>query len=135
MRKSIFTVAIHWEIYFLNQYFDLPENLDDWPNEHEDVSVADVDNVKHSTGARERFATHAIQAGYSEKAIFRPRLRGWMLAKLRERRFQEKQVDGRSSRRSFPLFWRLRWSSLLWYQFRLRCRFAGWWLRICRGCC
>ncbi|GFM52730.1 hypothetical protein PSCICE_39970 [Pseudomonas cichorii] len=81
------------DLFFSTSIFDLPEHLDDWPSEHEDVTVADVENVRRSTGARERFAANAIQAGFSDKAIFRPRLKGWMLAKLRERRFQEKQVD------------------------------------------
>ncbi|MDU9389292.1 NYN domain-containing protein [Pseudomonas sp. zfem002] len=81
------------DLFFSTSIFELPEHIDDWPNEHEDVTLADVDTVKRSTLARERFTTNALQAGYSDKAIFRPKLKGWMLSKLRERRFQEKQVD------------------------------------------
>lgn len=81
------------DLYFATSIFELPENLDDWPSEYEDVSVSDIENVRRSSGAREKFVAGALAAGYSDKAVFRPRLKGWMLAKLRERRFQEKQVD------------------------------------------
>lgn len=81
------------ERYFATSIFSLPEDLDEWPNERDDVSEADIDSVRRSTTAREHFAQNAINAGFSDQAVFRPRLKGWMLEKLREHRFQEKQVD------------------------------------------
>jgi hypothetical protein len=80
-------------MYFATSVFDLPEDLVEWPHEREDVTVADVEFVQRGTAAREKFSEGAVQAGYSDAAIFRPRLKGWMLGKLREHRFQEKQVD------------------------------------------
>lgn len=81
------------EMFFSTSIFSLPEDLDEWPNERDDVSSADIENLRKSTIAREKFSEKAIQAGFSEKAIFRPRLKGWMIERLREHRFQEKQVD------------------------------------------
>lgn len=80
-------------MFFATSVFDLPEDLAEWPAEREDVTVADVEAVKKSTAIRGKFADAAVAAGYSSAAIFRPKLKGWMLGKLRERRFQEKQVD------------------------------------------
>lgn len=81
------------EMYFSTSIFSLPDDLDEWANERDDVSAADIENVRKSTYARERFSEKAIQAKFSDKAIFRPRLKGWMLERLRDHRFQEKQVD------------------------------------------
>lgn len=78
---------------FCTSIFTLPEELDEWPNERDDVSSDDVQSVRASVAARERFAQSALDAGFSDSAIFRPKLKGWMLEKLRNRRFQEKQVD------------------------------------------
>lgn len=80
-------------MYFATSVFDLPEDLAEWPSERDDVTAADVDFVQRSTAAREKFSEGAVLAGYSDAAIFRPKLKGWMLGKLREHRFQEKQVD------------------------------------------
>jgi DNA-directed RNA polymerase subunit RPC12/RpoP len=79
--------------FFSTSIFSLPENLDEWPAERDDVSVDDIASVKSSVIARDRFTQSALDAGFSDSAIFRPRLKGWMLQKLRDRRFQEKQVD------------------------------------------
>jgi len=73
--------------------FQLPEDLDEWPKEREDVSQDDVTSVRASVAAREKFAQGAIDNGYSGDAIYRPHLKGWMLQRLKQRRFQEKQVD------------------------------------------
>lgn len=80
-------------LYFSTSIFSLPDDLDEWPSERDDVSMSDIENVRKSTHARERFAEKAVQSGYSENAIFRPRLKGWMIDKLKDHRFQEKQVD------------------------------------------
>ena len=81
------------DLFFSTSIFSLPDDLDKWPDERDDVSEADIDNVRRSTHAREKFTGKAIAAGFSESAIFRPKLKGWMLQKLRDHRFQEKQVD------------------------------------------
>lgn len=73
--------------------FALPDDVDEWPAEREDVTTADIENVRQSVAAREAFVANALAAGFDPSAIYRPALRGWMLQRLRERRFQEKQVD------------------------------------------
>lgn len=81
------------EMYFSTSIFSLPDDLDAWPDERDDVSVSDIESVRKSNYAREKFSEKAIQSGFSDKAIFRPRLKGWMLERLKDKRFQEKQVD------------------------------------------
>lgn len=81
------------DMYFATSIFNLPENFADWPSGREDVTSAEIESIQRSTSAREKFSNSAVQAGYSDAAIFRPELKGWMLGKLREHRFQEKQVD------------------------------------------
>lgn len=81
------------ERIFCTSIFSLPEDLDEWPAERDDVSEDDVASVRNGVAARERFAKSAVDAGFSEVGIFRPRLKGWMLQRLRDHRFHEKQVD------------------------------------------
>lgn len=73
--------------------FDLPEDIDNWPQEHDDITTDDIERVRTSVSIRERFLQSALDAGFSDSAVFRPRLKGWMIQKLRTNRFQEKQVD------------------------------------------
>lgn len=73
--------------------FAIPEDVDEWPAERDDVTTSDIENVRHGVAAREAFVGNALAAGFDPSAIYRPPLRGWMLQRLRERRFQEKQVD------------------------------------------
>lgn len=81
------------ERIFSTSIFLLPDDLDEWPLEHDDIMASDIDLVRSTVSVRERFANSAIDAGFSDEAIFHPRLKGWMIQKLRDRRFQEKQVD------------------------------------------
>lgn len=81
------------DLLFSTSIFSLPDDLDKWPEERDDVSQVDIDNVRRSAHAREKFTDKALDAGFSDSAIFHPRLKGWMLQKLRDNRFQEKQVD------------------------------------------
>ena len=43
--------------------------------------------------AKNRFLQAAINSGYSELAIFRPEIKSWIIPKLDEGTYQEKQVD------------------------------------------
>lgn|SRR5690606_3304704 len=81
------------ERIFSTSIFSLPDDLDHWPEEHEDITKDDVERVRSTVAVRERFAQSALDAGFSDEAIFHPRLKGWMLEKLRIGRYQEKQVD------------------------------------------
>jgi len=73
--------------------FAIPADIDEWPAERDDVVSSDIENVRNSVAAREAFVQAALGAGFDPSAVYRPRLKGWMLQRLKERRFQEKQVD------------------------------------------
>lgn len=81
------------DLIFCTSIFALPEDLDEWPTERDDISEEDITSVRRSVSIREGFANLALDADFSETTIFRPPLKGWMIEKLRNRRFQEKQVD------------------------------------------
>lgn len=78
---------------FASSIFEIPDSVDNWAEEHDDVYPNDIENIRHSVSARQKFADSALESGFSDDALFRPRLRPWMLEKLRTRRYQEKQVD------------------------------------------
>ncbi|MBS4699369.1 NYN domain-containing protein [Aeromonas media] len=80
-------------LYFATSIFELPEDLDEWPDEHENISTGNIEHVKNTTRMREMFTNTAIEAGFLSDAIFRPRLKGWMIENLKNNKFQEKQVD------------------------------------------
>jgi hypothetical protein len=81
------------ERYLSTSIFSLPDNFDEWPNEFDNVTDQDVAITKKGVAAREAFAKGALEHGYSPDAIYHPRMKGWMIEKLRNRQFQEKQVD------------------------------------------
>lgn len=81
------------ERHISTSIFALPDDFDQWPNEFHDITADDIARTKRAVSAREDFINGAIAAGYSDLAVYRPKIKGWMLEKLRTRRYQEKQVD------------------------------------------
>ena len=81
------------DMYFITSIFTIPQNIEKWPEDNPDMSSGAIDRVKRGAFARERIATNAIRAGYKQDAIFRPRLKPFMIEKLASGKFQEKQVD------------------------------------------
>lgn len=79
--------------FIATSIFSLPDEFDDWPSEFDNVTADDVARTRSGVDARERFVTSAIEAGYSDSAVYRPRMKGWILERLRTGRYQEKQVD------------------------------------------
>jgi len=79
--------------YLSTSIFSLPDNFDDWPNEYDGVTADDIARTRQGVLARERFVDSAVSVGYSDRAVYRPRMKGWILEKLRSKRYQEKQVD------------------------------------------
>jgi hypothetical protein len=73
--------------------FGLPEDFDDWPNRFDDVTAEQIERTKRAVFAREAFVADAVKAGYSTEAVFRPKIRDYILRRLEEKRYQEKQVD------------------------------------------
>ncbi len=81
------------ERYLATSVFTLPDNFDEWPAEYEDVTAEDIARTRKSVHARERFVAAAADCGYSRDAVYRPKMKGWILRRLRERTYEEKQVD------------------------------------------
>lgn len=73
--------------------FTLLDNFDAWPDEFDGVTADDISRTRQGVVARQRFVDSAIAVGYSDRAVYRPKMKGWILENLRARRYQEKQVD------------------------------------------
>jgi hypothetical protein len=81
------------ERYISTSIFLLPADFDSWPGEFDGVTADDILRTRAGVQARERFVAMAVGAGYSDSAVYRPKMKGWILDKLRLKRYQEKQVD------------------------------------------
>jgi uncharacterized LabA/DUF88 family protein len=79
--------------YFITSIFKIPDNIDTWTVDNPDISTSAIEKVKRGAFIRGRIAENAMRAGYKEDAIFRPRLKHFMIEKLASGKFQEKQVD------------------------------------------
>jgi hypothetical protein len=79
--------------FLCTSIFRLPEDLNDWPNQNPDVTNSDIERVTKGAQAREFMVQNAVQAGFSDLAVYRPNLRPFMIEKLKNRTFQEKQID------------------------------------------
>ncbi len=79
--------------YIATSIFALPDNFEEWPNEYDGVTADDISRTRAGVAARQRFVDGALAAGYSGHAVYHPKMKGWILDKLRAKRYQEKQVD------------------------------------------
>jgi hypothetical protein len=72
-------------LYFYTAIFRIPDEPDpEW---------GDIEYIRRNSEARRRFADSAVAAGFSDEGIFDVPLRGWLVERLRDRRYQEKMVD------------------------------------------
>jgi hypothetical protein len=72
-------------LYLYTAIFSVPEVPDpEW---------GDIAFIQGNTFARRRFAESAVAAGFDPQGIFDVPLRGWIVEKVREHRYQEKMVD------------------------------------------
>jgi DNA-directed RNA polymerase subunit RPC12/RpoP len=76
------------DIYFSTSIFELPANFDSWDIQQESIEI-----IKKGVYARTAFTKNAIDAGYSDKAVYRPKMKTWMVTNLQNGNYQEKQVD------------------------------------------
>lgn len=81
------------ERYLSTSVFSLPQDFDSWPDDHEGISPAHVEQTKRGINARNRFVDSALAASYSDLGVYRPLIKSWILEKLIAKRYQEKQVD------------------------------------------
>jgi len=81
------------DAFVATSIFALPDDFDSWPSVYGDITPEQIEKTKRNVFARESFFAGAITAGYKEDAIYRPRIRDYVMRKLAERKYQEKQVD------------------------------------------
>lgn len=81
------------DLFLSTSLFTLPEDFDSWPEQYDFVLPEQVERTKRGLFARGKFVQAALDAGYSEEAIYRPLIKTWILEKLVQNRYQEKQVD------------------------------------------
>jgi hypothetical protein len=81
------------DAYIATSIFTLPDDFDDWPTQFLDITEEQIKKTRRVTTARERFVETAVAGGYLTDAVFRPPIRDYIIRKLSERKYQEKQVD------------------------------------------
>ena len=81
------------ESYISTSLFALPRDFDDWPNRYDAVTAESVEKVRRAVAARDAFIRQAEAAGYLLDAVYRPPIRDYIIRRLAERKYQEKQVD------------------------------------------
>ncbi|UTG93456.1 hypothetical protein [Geobacter sulfurreducens] len=81
------------DLYLSTSLFRLPDDFDRWPEQYDSVLPDHVEKTKRSLYARGQFVQSALDAGYSEDAVYKPVIKTWILDKLLQHRYQEKQVD------------------------------------------
>lgn len=79
--------------YISTSIFALPSDFDDWPTQYDDLTAGSIEKVRRAVAARDAFVAEAAAAGYSMDAVYRPPIRDYIVRRLAERRYQEKQVD------------------------------------------
>lgn len=81
------------ECFISTSIFALPSDFDEWPNQYADITVESIKKVRQAVAARDAFARQAEQAGYRLDAVYRPPIRDYIIRRLADRKYQEKQVD------------------------------------------
>lgn len=83
----------------------LPNDLDTWKNKkvweidgsnktnNYILRPEDVKRTRTNSHARKRFAERAIKSGFENSSVLTPNLKAWMVQRLSNGTFQEKQVD------------------------------------------
>jgi hypothetical protein len=81
------------EAFIATSIFHLPPEFDDWPNRFDDITSEQIERTRRAVQTREDFIRSASDAGFSVDAVFRPPIRDYIIRRLGENRYQEKQVD------------------------------------------
>jgi hypothetical protein len=79
--------------YLSTSIFTIPRGVEEWAEQDPNITVADIEKVRKGAFARDRMVQNAVGAGFNDSAVYRPLLRPFMFEKLKNRTFQEKQVD------------------------------------------
>lgn len=81
------------ECYISTSIFALPPDFDDWPNQFEDITSEQIEKTRRAVTLREDFVAKAVAAGYRTDAVYRPPIKDYIIRKLAEKTYREKQVD------------------------------------------
>lgn len=83
------------ERYLCTSVFTLPPDFDGWPDQYDGIRAEHVEQAKRNIYARNRFVKSATDAGYSDRGVYRPPIKPWILEKLidKSKKYQEKLVD------------------------------------------
>ena len=81
------------EAYLSTSIFALPKDFDDWPNRFDDITSEQIEKTRYQVKRREDLVASAQKAGYLTDAVYKPPIRDYIIRKLAEKSYQEKQVD------------------------------------------
>lgn len=81
------------DCYISTSIFSLPTDFDSWPSQFEDITTDQIEKTRRAVAAREAFVRSAAEVGYSQDAVFRPPIRDWIIRRLAEQKYRERQVD------------------------------------------
>lgn len=82
------------DCYISTSILEIPLNIDDLPLHEPKITIEMIEKFKKGVFARNVFVDNAVKKSiYKDTAIFRPSLKSWMVPKIANGTFQEKQVD------------------------------------------
>lgn len=81
------------DCFLSTSIFELDPDIDSWPEKHDDISLENIEQIKRSVHARSMFADNAVKSGYSDSAVYHPKIKPYMIPKINTNTYQEKQVD------------------------------------------
>ena len=80
-------------LFISTSIFNIPPDIRSWVDDDPLITLQQIEQVERGVFARQAFVNNALSAGYSNMAVFYPKVKRWTLKNLREGNFQEKQVD------------------------------------------
>lgn len=78
---------------FVTSILEIPSDINTWAGHHPGCTADNIRKLLNNITARNHFAQKAIDAGFDPSIILRPMLKPYMVKKIAEKAFQEKQVD------------------------------------------
>ncbi len=84
------------DCYFITSIFDIPANMNTWIGRTVNtrtITQDQLDKTTRNVRMREDYANRANTAGFDPQGIIRVTLKDWMIQKLADKKYQEKQVD------------------------------------------
>lgn len=84
------------DCYFITSIFDIPADVNTWVGNivnSRPITQAQLDTTTRNVNMRQNYASRAIAAGFNTSGIIRVTLKDWIVRKLSDKKYQEKQVD------------------------------------------